>query len=149
MPNKITHLNKAEGSFLVEKYLSTKEKRGIPSRSRYILYDKTVSVNNISTKIVFLFLHLANTYRGHNFIFHIGVYQGKNKNNMSIPPDLEFSNSTESICEGNCIYRIISRPKCIQRTLHGQLRFCTRAFITLKMRYKILSCGTVCTYTNG
>ncbi len=35
MPNKITHLNKAEGSFLVEKYLSTKEKRGIPSRSRY------------------------------------------------------------------------------------------------------------------
>ncbi len=39
----------------------------------------------IGKKMTFL---LANGSSGHNFIDHIDVYQGKNRNNVLIPSDL-------------------------------------------------------------
>ncbi len=83
--NSINHLNKeAKHTFVPGKEMFFDE-GGIPSKS---IFNPIRQYNNSTPDKYMIFFILANVSGGHNFIYHIDVYQRKNEQYVGIAEDL-------------------------------------------------------------
>ncbi len=84
MQNAISCLNKETSqTFIPGRDFSSKD-GGVPGKSKYNPVRQYNSIKPEQYRIDFFIL--ATTSGGHNFIYHINVYQSNNKNYISIPP---------------------------------------------------------------
>ncbi len=103
--------------------------------------DSITTVNWASIELIFI---LANAASGHNFIFHIDVYQ--KKQNIGIAEDLWNLPMTKKVV----MNAIVSTGLCMDPNGFHELYMnnCYSApelFVMLKAKYKTLTCGTVWT----
>ncbi len=91
------------------------EKDSFPSKSNYNLFRQYN--NNKLDKYRIHFFILAYASGGHNFIYHIR-YQGKNENNISIPPDLWQLPTTQKTCINANVSMGLNKASNGLRTLH-------------------------------
>ncbi len=141
LTNAINHLNKAaKRTFIPRKEMSFNE-GGIPSKSNY---NPVRQYNNSKPdKYRINFFILANGSSGHNFIYHIDVYQGKNKQNIGIAEDLWNLPMTQQAVT-NAIFStgLYTDPNGFCELYMDYHYSAFELFVMLTPKYKILACGT-------
>ncbi len=96
------------------------------------------------------FIILVNISGGHNFIHHIDVYQGKNKQNIGIAKDLWKLPTTQNVVVNAIVSTgLYMNPDGFCEIYMDNCHSTWELFVMLKTKYKILACGAVRTNRRG
>ncbi len=120
---------------------------GISSKSRYNPVRQFSSSKPDKYRIDFLLLLIP---FGHNFIYLIDVYQGKNKNNIMIPLDLWPLPTTQKAVVNAMVSTGLYRDPSRYRSHYMDNLFTAPGLIMmLKSQLKIFAFGTISIYRKG
>ncbi len=144
LKNPISHRNKAAKRTLVLGKEMSFNEGGNPSKSNY--YPIRQYNNSKSDKYRIDFFILANVSCGHNFIYYIDAYQGKNEQNIGIKEDLWKLPMTQKVVV-NAIFstRLYIDPNWFCKLYIDNRYSAPELFVILKTKYKILECVTIWT----
>jgi len=93
---------------------------------------------------------LANASGGHYFVIHIDVYQGKNSENAFNPREIwDLPTTQKAIMYSIIATKLGADLNGYQELYMDNIYSAPELFLMLKLKYKLLACGTIRTNHKG